>query len=717
MILNSTVDNQAVLSNVGTVNSFSIKATAKSFKILSDGLYANKVRAIIRELSCNAYDSHVAAGKRDVPFEVHLPTTLEPWFHVRDFGTGLSKDEVTNIFTTFFESTKTGSNDFVGALGLGSKSPFSYTDNFTVTAVKNNRKGIYTAFINDHGVPSIALMVEQETTDEPGVEIKFSVNERYDFSNFENEAESVFTYFKVKPKITGKKITIPEIKYQTKDIVPGVHQIETSGYNKKSVAVMGNIAYPIERNDKMSKQLGSLVSLLDCGLELNFEIGELDFQASREGLSYIDLTINSIKNKLTQLNSQLAVHIALEADKIDNKWERVVFLHSKIKDPLWGSAITKYVIDTKFEMAKATGSSYDFILDLVVPEKTLAEQFNISMTGFNRTRFVSTTSQIKPHTRWVGGSLTEPEWLIQPSMRTSFVVNDTKVGVVERAKFHWKTQRSDDKHSEMVYVLNPADKTKPMKTDEFFNCLKNPPKSAIFLASTLTQKDRKAGLGKNVNILKLSSKDRSGWRYDSSEWVWRDAGKLDTFDSKATHYYIPLSGFASLGEVDDIKALKNKLDKSNLFDSPVYGVRKGDIEEIKKLKNWVNLDTHIRNLLTKFSQNSLLPLVKSRIDFESFFKYNKSMIADLKVDSPYRLFFEKFVNVTSMDRNQASSIEQLAKLYKIDTSMNSTSLEAEVAAYKKVFASVVTKYPLLEYTSHISNTKIVSDYINMIDNS
>ena len=97
MILNSTPQNEAILSNVGQIGEFRIKNSAKAFSILSSGLYANKIRAIIRELSCNAVDSHVDAGKADTPFDVHLPNSLEPWFAIRDYGTGLTNDQVTNI--------------------------------------------------------------------------------------------------------------------------------------------------------------------------------------------------------------------------------------------------------------------------------------------------------------------------------------------------------------------------------------------------------------------------------------------------------------------------------------------------------------------------------------------------------------------------------------------------------------------------------------------
>jgi HSP90 family molecular chaperone len=181
MLLNLAPNNEAILSNVGQIGEFRIRNSAKAFNILSSGLYANKIRAIVRELSCNAVDSHVAAGRSETPFDIHLPNQLEPWFAIRDYGTGLSHEQVTNIYTTYFESTKTNSNDFIGALGLGSKSPFSYTDNFTVTAIKDGIKGIYSAFINAEGVPSIAKMGEEETTEPSGVEVKFSVNDRWDF--------------------------------------------------------------------------------------------------------------------------------------------------------------------------------------------------------------------------------------------------------------------------------------------------------------------------------------------------------------------------------------------------------------------------------------------------------------------------------------------------------------------------------------------------------
>ena len=349
MIINHAPQNEAIISNVSEVGEFRIRNSAKAFSILSSGLYANKVRAIVRELSCNAVDSHVAAGKQNTPFDVHLPNSIEPYFSIRDYGTGLSHDQVTNIYTTYFESTKTASNEFIGALGLGSKSPFSYTDNFTVTAVQNGKKGIYSAFINEQGVPSIALMMDEVTTDPNGVEVRFAVEDRYDFGKFRDEARYVYEYFKLRPVISGNSdFTFKDPAYKETDIIPGVHYTAESG--RGSYAIMGNIKYPIDIPNA-DKVLGGMHGMLSCGLVMEFKIGELDFQASREGLSYIPQTIEAIKNKLLALNTQLAIHIAQEADKIDNLWERASYLANRYEDgALFKSAVIKYTIDTKFEL-------------------------------------------------------------------------------------------------------------------------------------------------------------------------------------------------------------------------------------------------------------------------------------------------------------------------------------------------------------------------------
>lgn len=720
MILNTSPTNEAVISNVAQVNTFAIKATAKSFQILSGSLYANKIRAIIRELSTNALDSHVAAGNVNTPFDVHLPNQLEPWFSVRDFGTGLSHDEVTNIYTTYFESTKTDSNDYVGALGLGSKSPFGYTDNFTVTAIKNGRKGIYTAYINEHGVPSIALMMEEETDEPAGVEVKFSVNDFYDYNRFASEARYVYMYFKHRPVISGQyDFKFSDPVYVDKDIIPGVHT--TSLGRSQSIAVMGNIAYPIEIPSS-DQTLEKYYRLLRCGLVLNFEIGELEFQPSREGLSYIPKTINAIKSKLDALNAVLATHIANEANKITNLWDRAIFLNTKKDSALWHDAIIKYVSDTQFPLMSA--GIYLSLSPPLIDLDNLEAQYNLSVRAFfyrgNQVAVTAKPETVSHYNKITGQFEYSSKMRFEVNPNTWFVFNDTKVGAFERAKYHWKNDSQVSRTSSNVYVFDAVDKTKPTKFDEFLKSIHNPPNNRVVVVSSLKQKEKASkASGQSVNILRLETRGYGSYHaYD--DLVWRAA--TGTLDKSMTYYYLPLSGYyftSEHGFTGTVKSLKEHLSDCGIPAlskiSWIYGVRKGDLEYIKTQPNWVNLETHIATTLANMNVNDLTLMVVNSLYLITFMKYNSTIVSKIKnANSPYVKLVTQFKEKTKVTHIVSDSLNALLRTYVPSIKVNTATIAEK---FDEEIKTVSERYPLLERLAEYTPPEHVAEYINLVDAS
>jgi HSP90 family molecular chaperone len=125
-----TQDSAAVVHQVREEGGFTIESNANAFSILFDKLYSNKNQAVVREIYCNAVD--VTTNK--VP-HITVPTEMNPVFVVRDYGPGLSHEDVMALYTTVFRSTKAGDNSKIGGFGLGSKAPFCYTDGFIVNSV------------------------------------------------------------------------------------------------------------------------------------------------------------------------------------------------------------------------------------------------------------------------------------------------------------------------------------------------------------------------------------------------------------------------------------------------------------------------------------------------------------------------------------------------------------------------------------------------------
>lgn len=310
------------ISTSTTESQFTIKATGKAFKILSSGLYKEKVLAIVRELSCNAYDAHIAASTPDRPFDVHLPNPLEPFFSVRDYGPSLGPDQIGPVYTTYFESTKTESNELIGGLGLGSKSPFCYVDSFTVIARFEGMRRTYTCFFDETDTPSLLLMNEEVSDEESGLEVKLPVNPAQ-FYEFRQKAERIYRNFPTPPNVVGNG----DYSLDLSDIM-----LYGKGYrlrderNRAANALMGVVAYPIDPYAVPGLSHLQLRFLQGTALDIDFGIGVLDITAGREELSYDQRTQKAIITRTQEVMDDITTRIIKAMDECDTEYEaRLLF--------------------------------------------------------------------------------------------------------------------------------------------------------------------------------------------------------------------------------------------------------------------------------------------------------------------------------------------------------------------------------------------------------
>lgn len=350
-----TERNEIERFGVASEKAFSIKTTAKAFDILSSGLYTDPKLAIVRELSCNAYDAHVAAGKADVPFEIHLPNSLEPWFHVRDFGTGLSDEDVMNLYTTYFESTKSDSNAFIGALGLGSKSPFSYTKAFEVVSRFNGKRRMYSVFINEDGVPSIARLGEIDTDEVNGLEVRITIAQS-DWSAFSEKTAKALRWFPVKPEVVGShNFAWPQM---SKERLEGqgwkMFEKNFAGDYSKMTAVQGNVAYKVDIS-KLDLKHGDEKILESAHVVGFFAIGELEVAANREEIRYDDRSKAALSEMIKNVRVGVLKSIEDQVDALKGMpfWNVMIELHT-IAEQVFGnrSLFKEFVRETANEQIK-----------------------------------------------------------------------------------------------------------------------------------------------------------------------------------------------------------------------------------------------------------------------------------------------------------------------------------------------------------------------------
>lgn len=731
--------------NIGTETQFQIKTTAKAFDILSSGLYTDNILAIVRELSSNAYDAHVDAGKANTPFEIHLPSPLEPWFHIKDFGTGLSDDDVMNLYSTYFDSTKTESNDLIGALGLGSKSPFSYTTAFEVISRHNGKRRLYSVFLNEDGVPSIARMGEAETDELNGLEIKITVN-RKDFYSFANRTRTALKWFPVKPTIVGDSNfqfePIPEAK------VSGENWIftEKTGYGSslRITAVQGNVSYNVNASqlnlDESTEQLlekGHLIAF--------FEIGEFDFAASREEIRYDPRSIKALEQRLTSFRDKVMKDIEEKADEMrDSDWHAIIQLN-KLSRKIFEKE------DRLREFIRKAGTNHP-VLKMYVETKGMLElpkeRPGYEMYFYNRGR----SNNLKR---------TDAGNTVKPSSDLAVFVNDLKTGGVARLNEFINQSPTFDRALVVVRVDNAIrlkeidGKLEKIKVTEkeyensyqaITESLKNP---GIKIVSEHTPRVKRTPVDRSLPIYTFSGIETtysSRWRtYNRTtpRLVW-DKVNFDEFDIDEGGLYFtlrhrskivaPVNGaekevmwkprlvenrFESMIELIN----KHYPDLDDFSIEKLYGVGVTAQRKVEKMDNWFNLFDLFFPLIHQYHEAvlyhqsiNLTPDVCGIMDLvlrnNSTFE---TQVRRLEPGSPFRQKIEPLIDAHKKNENTSNTA---AFVQELDREFFSRKHFDGIGA--PFFEEEdLEQYPMLKYVGRIPTYGMddIFNYIETIDRS
>lgn len=328
--------NRKVFTVGGETTAFTATMNGAAFAILSDAIYQHKLAAIVRELSCNAYDSHVEAGKADVPFTIALPNHLSSNLIISDEGVGLDDIGVRKVFASYFNSTKTNSNDMTGGMGIGAKSVFSYSNSFTIVARKDGVERVYNAFIGEAGVPQVQIVSHEDTEEKNGVSIYVPIKEQ-DYSLVESETSVIASMFKTIPNVTGKT----GFKLHREDVY---EQIEKTGYAKiprfsssklystnRHYALMGNVIYPIPLTvtTEVSHFISALINSNEA-IVIPFNVGDLTPAASRESLSLNEKTTKVVIDKFNAAVAKAKSNIQEELKNFDHPVPAYRYLISRV---------------------------------------------------------------------------------------------------------------------------------------------------------------------------------------------------------------------------------------------------------------------------------------------------------------------------------------------------------------------------------------------------
>lgn len=637
----------------GQEQSFAIGNLGRILKILRNNMYANPIKAICREISCNARDAHREIGTPDSPIEIHLPNKWDNSLRIKDYGPGISPDRMAEIFIQYGKSTKNEDNIQTGGFGLGAKTPFAYSDQFQITTISSDQiKRIYIAYIDETEAGKMRLVSEKSTNEDTGTEISLCVLDK-DFIKFKEAVSEVCAYWKVKPIITGKIGQNWVWNNSNKEAVLSGENWEIYSrynYNYENYVIIDGIKYSIRLENLLYDKK---INLSNTNMLLYFDVGELSLSANREELQYDDITNKCIQSRIDKIYNEL-------------------------------SSLTEKKL-----------SSYDSYLDALIEYKKVLKSLNIKELNvkWNNIELKSKIDlQDTIHLCFLknkyyhhhGSSYTISTKKIDSisidiSYKILFIVNDIKGKSIYRERI--KKFLIDNGHTDYttVYIIPNKDKLGHIPI-EYLNAIK-----LSQLPKTTTNSPNK--------IIKCFKFDRGVWLGDTAPkngiYVIL-TGKTRTISSNGksvSEYYFK----------DIVNQLK----------IDVYGFR-SNIEGKLLKNNWIPFDGYITDYLNTELQTKNLTIkdvcsIRNNYNKLNNIEFNISLFNKNSI-------YAKYISETKRIQEEYFKLEGLWNIIKF----LGKEIYTEEDEYSKLKTEVDNKYPLLQYVYDSPSEHIIK-YINLID--
>jgi hypothetical protein len=697
-----------------TTNSFSIAANEKSFELLTSRLYKAPIRAIIRELACNAWDSHVMSAQGDKPFNVMLPTHDAPTFVVEDFGLGLDHNDVMHLYTTCFESNKNCSNDPVGAHGLGSKTPFSLVDVFTVVSTFEGKRRVYSAY-RENRLPKISLMSEEDVTAPNGLRVEITVPPKF-FAEFHQEARRVLKYITPSDIDGGTCHPVEYVQFR-KDangkLLWGIRGGKTNDVGDLMQAIQGPVAYPLQLPYEHRK--GSSFGILEnLALDIYFPIGTLDVTLSREELHYEPITIKNINTRLDEVVKQIVEDGKALIAAGKNAWE-MNSIYRELTDRLpyknmAGMIAGKFGPNNDIEVGNTFGK--------VSYEAKDVEAWPFGLNDFSWHHTPRKGKHIKRHTfvpRYAKDSFT-----YVCDKHTIFLYDDTKnIGgaMVE----HYMAANPLIKHA---YLFRPHHQVDRLNSDRL--------KVGFDKAVELLKEVSADGLLVKLSTLDITLPERTriqqeqlttvfkltpdyyntNWSLEKIEWK--------NIDPKVQKYYFPMSHHQVIlpdreTSAENLGSVIGQFIRLELLPKgvAVYGIQKTKRHLLDA--TWVDITVEMPKLLLAIPMEKHeawqlgLAIDSIKEDYKNWFKRATPRLHKFSKHSFFRICAEFFkANEKAVGRSVASSFE-FFKLEVPKVKVNVPDVEHKLIKTYPMLASAFRSY------HDTRNDEILEDYVRMVD--
>lgn len=330
----TTINTNAVFDETVTMT------VDKSFdshviKALTDQ-YTDAELAASREYISNGLDASIEAmGLTDLtnvvldkPVEVTVPSVLNPEFVVQDFGTGMTRDILVNVFPKYGASTKRDTNTQIGGFGFGAKAALAACSSFVVVSVCNGLKNTAIVEKNTDGIGEMKFLPEVATEEPNGTKVSMVLKNLNRMGEIFRDSNLLLGFPSKSILVNGK--LVENSVYNTNLYTPidggwfanrmiDATAPEPTLSNRSLTVLVGPISYKVPLSKMNTTDVTYRDKAFDRSIVLNLPIGSVDMTPSRDTLIFSERTQSVIAAAHEKVTNNLTAHLQNLVDTAETR--------------------------------------------------------------------------------------------------------------------------------------------------------------------------------------------------------------------------------------------------------------------------------------------------------------------------------------------------------------------------------------------------------------
>lgn len=280
-------------------------------------IYSHPIRTLVQEYVNNGKDANIQAGTPYYKMDIVVPTYSRMEAVFRDYGVGLTKEEIIQVYRKIGKSTKRTNKNLdeatnkmnkklAGKYGVGAKVGFVYSDAFFITSWKNGKKVECVAHKANSLIGDYTFISETDSDEPNGVQISIKIDKTGDLQSFRDAVYRMFYLWPEKPNIIGHEYEWPTTVYEDE----AMRTISSNNKQSDNKGLWLDIdGTPYRINDATKKK---------CGIDMSFFKGDLYIKTTHDD---VDVPMN---REEVQTNSKLDAYLRGISDRIEEAERKIV---------------------------------------------------------------------------------------------------------------------------------------------------------------------------------------------------------------------------------------------------------------------------------------------------------------------------------------------------------------------------------------------------------